>query len=149
MPGRNAAWRVRERVREWLRSEGRGSKTRLASHVAAKYGTAKSLSWVTSIQRAPDDKGQDIRLKDLDDIAECMGVPPGDLVRGTDRNYLELTMAETRLIGYYRLMPETVRLHWLHFLDHVFQRYKEQSTPVERKRPRPHPRRPPSDRAVS
>lgn len=117
----DAAQRVRERILEWVKREGHGSKSRLASVVPANYGTHKSRSWATSIQKTRENKGQDVRLKDLDDVAHLMGVPPGELVRAYDRNYLELTMAEMRLVEYYRAMPETVRQHWLRFLDFVFK----------------------------
>ncbi len=141
MPHRDAAQRVRDRILDWLKREGRGSKTRLAAAVSAKYGAEKSPSWVTSIQRLPDDKGQDVRLKDLDAIADCLDVQPGELVSRYDRKYLEVTMAEARLIEYYRMLPDPMRAHWMYLLDYVFRPYREAASAAAGAKPSP--RRPP------
>lgn len=132
----DAAQRVRERLREWAAREGHRSKARIAKAVAALYGKPKSPSWVTGLLNGPTREGHDLRLKDLDAIAELLQIPPGELVRGYDRNYMELTMAESRLIEYYRLLPETIRSHWIRYLDYVFrpQRSKAADDDAERKK---------------
>lgn len=117
MASADAAQRVRERIQAWVKREGRGSLKQLAEAVPGAFGQKRDhQAWATGIHNG----SQDLRLKDLDDVAELLGVPPGELVRAYDRNYLELTMAETRLVEYFRCLPDTVRQHWLYFLDFVF-----------------------------
>ena len=152
MPAHDAAQRVRLRLKEWIAREGHGSKKRLAEAVAAKYGDSKSQSWVTSIQRTPDNDGQDIRLKDLDDVAACMGLPPGELVSSYDRKYLELTMVEAKLVEYYRLLPDTVRAHWIYWLDYLFKPHRHASEDTKdgaKKKPAKTPKQKPPGRAAS
>ncbi len=117
MPVLDAAQRVRARIKEWVTKQGHGSKVALANAVNGMYGATRSSSWVTGVVNG----SQDIRLADLDAIAECLGVPPGDLVRKTDRNYLELTMAETRVLMHFRMLPGKARDHWLGWLEFVSQ----------------------------
>jgi hypothetical protein len=147
--GPDASHRVRQRIHDWVKREGRGSKKRLADAVSARYGVTKGQGWVTGILNGPDKKGQDVRLVDLDDVAECLGMPPGDLVRQHDRNYLELTMAETRLIQHYRALPETIRHGWIAWLDYMF-RFQHEAIKThghERERRTARARRHESDRA--
>lgn len=115
-----AADRVRTRLQEWVRKTGHGSKGLLAKAVAAKYGSKKSRSWVTGILKETPDGRQDIRLKDLDEVATCVGLSPGELVSEFDHVYRELTTTEAKLLDYYRSMPQTVRHGWMAFLDYVF-----------------------------
>jgi hypothetical protein len=121
----DAAARVRKRILEWCAREGHGSKKRLAEAVEAKNDdpTRKVIgqSWATGILNGR----QKLRLSDLDAVADLLGEPPGSLVRKPDRNYHELTMAETRLLEYYRSMPEMVRGHWMAFLDYMFRFQQE------------------------
>lgn len=117
----DAAQRVRQRIKDWLAKEGHGSQKRLADAVSSRYGQPKAPTWVTGIISGPQNRGQDLRLADLDDVADCLGMQPGDLVRRHDRNYLELTTVETRLVQYYRALPETIRHGWIAWLDHMFK----------------------------
>lgn len=116
----DAAQRVRERLQEWLQAQGHGSKTMLAKAIQANYGDTKSRSWVTGLVKKAG-KRQDLRLRDLDAVAELMGVPPGELVRKHDRNYLELTMEESRMIAYCRALPAHVRAQLVQALDFMFK----------------------------
>lgn len=151
----DAAARVRRRILDWLKSEGHGSKSRLAAAVAAKYGSHKSKSWATSIQKAPEDGGQDVRLKDLDAVAHLLGMPPGELVSDFEHVYLELTMAERRLVEFYRAMPDVVRGHWMRWIDYLFHFHRpapsDQGRPQRRRRPKKTPAAalpPPADGAA-
>jgi len=117
----DAAQRVRQRINEWIAKEGHGSRKRLADAVGSRYGQSKAPTWVTGILKGPDKKGQDLRLADLDDVAECLGVPPGDLVKKPERTYMEVTYAEMRLIQYYRALPDTIRHGWIAWLDYMFK----------------------------
>lgn len=116
----DAAARVRRRLREWVEREGHGSKIRLAEAVSAKYGEPKSPAWVTGILMGPDKNGQDLRLRDLDAVAEFLGVPPGDLVRREGDLYVEVLPTEMRFLRHVRALPDTARHHWIAFLDYVF-----------------------------
>jgi hypothetical protein len=116
---RDAAQRVRERLRAWVQAQGHGSKKRLAEAVNAKFGHSKGVSWVTGILNGPDRDGQDVRLRDLDALAELLQVPPGELVRQDGYNYLELTMAETRVVRLFQRMPFAMREHLLALIDYA------------------------------
>lgn len=124
----DAAQRVRARIKEWTERQGHGSKKRLADAVArrwedpARKGLKNGQAWATGIINGR----QDLRLADLDAVADLLGEPPGALVRKNDRNYHELTMAETRLVMHYRSLPEMVRHNWLAYLDYLF-RFHEQA----------------------
>lgn len=118
--------RVRHRIAEWVEAHGYGSQRQLARAVPAKFGEARGDQWISDIVKGRSD----LRMKDLDAIAEAMGVPPGWLVRLPDRNYEELTMAESKLLRYYRLMPEIVRHGFLTWLDYFF-RTQEQAVGVQ------------------
>lgn len=112
----DAAERVRLRIAAWTKDQGHGSKKALADAVTGLYGVKRSPTWATDIVKGR----QDLRLQDLDAVADAMDVPPGDLVRRNDRQYLEVTNAEARLIRYFRALPETIRAHWLASLDYLF-----------------------------
>lgn len=123
MPNPPANVRVRERIAEWVKEHGYGSQRKLARAVPATFGEPRGDQWISDIV-----KGRaDLRLRDLDPIADGMEVAPGWLVRKADRNYEELTMAESKLIRYYRSMPDTVRHGFLIWLDYFF-RATEQAT---------------------
>lgn len=113
----NAATRVRRRIAEWVQQEGHGSRKRLADAVKGLYGRSRSSAWVTDIIDGPDRGGQDLRLRDLDAIADEMRVAPGDLVRRDDRQYIEVSSTEARMLRYYRLLPDVIRGHFMAYLD--------------------------------
>lgn len=122
----NAAQRVRKRIKEWTDKQGHGSKKRLyeayRAAVTAQEGAApekedEGQSWVTGILNGESD----LRLRYLDAVADLLGEAPGWLVRKPDRNYHELTMAEERLVKYYRALPEITRHNWIAFLDYLFR----------------------------
>jgi hypothetical protein len=117
----DAAARVRQRIRDWLEGEGHGGKKRLADAVSSRYGHKKGQSWVTGIVKGPGNKGQDLRLSDLDDVAEVMGVAPGELVRHPDKHCLEVTETEFRILQYVRAMPDTIRAGYVNWLDYLFK----------------------------
>lgn len=109
--------RVRLRIKEWKEAKGYGAQRELANAVPGKFGEARGDQWVSDIIHGR----ADLRLKDLDLVADAIGVPPGELVRKNDRNYQELTMAEARLIQFYRSMPDTVRHGFLTWLEYFFR----------------------------
>lgn len=116
----NAATRVRRRIAEWVKEQGHGSRKTLATAVKGLYGYSRSQSWVTDIIDGPDQGGQDLRLRDLDAIAQAMNTQPGDLVRRDDAIYMEVSATEARLIRYFRTMPDVIRGHFLAYVDYVF-----------------------------
>lgn len=130
----NAAERVRRRIAEWTKRQGHGSKKTLAHAVKAKFGTKKSASWATGLTK-PD--GSDLRLRDLDDVAQLLDVPPGDLVRRDTDHYLEVTPSEMRLLRHFRMVPDVIRGHWMAYLDYIFgpheQAFAEQATERDRR----------------
>ena len=116
----NAAARVRRRIAEWIAAQGHGSRKRLADAVKGLYGHSRSPSWITDIIDGPDEGGQDLRLKDLDAVADAMGVPPGDLVRRDDNLYLEITQNEIRILRFFRALPDVARHHMLGYFDYLY-----------------------------
>lgn len=113
----NAAERVRQRIAEWVDAHGYGSQRQLAKAVPAKFGEPRGDQWIHDIVKGKSD----LRLKDLDAISEAIGVPPGWMVRKPDRNYEELTMQESRLLRYFRALPETVRHGFMTWMDYFFR----------------------------
>lgn len=113
----SASERVRQRIAEWVEAHGYGSQRQLAHGVPGKFGEPHNDQWISDILKGRSD----VRLKDLDAIADVMGVPPGWLVRRPDRNYEELTMQETKLMRYFRSLPEIVRHGFLTWLDYFFR----------------------------
>jgi hypothetical protein len=116
----NAADRVRRRIAEWVKQEGHGSRKRLADAVPSLHGDTRSQSWVTDIIDGPDKGGQDLRLRDLDAVADAMDVFPGELVRRHDRIVVEVTPTEYRMIRFFRAMPEFTRHHLVQYFDYIF-----------------------------
>lgn len=112
--------RVRKRIKEWIATQGHGSQHKLAQAVTAKFGEPRSDQWISDILASR----QDVTLRDLDAIADHMKVPPGDLVRKNDRNYLELRMVETKLVRYFRVLPVRVAENWMLWLDFMFQQHE-------------------------
>jgi transcriptional regulator with XRE-family HTH domain len=125
-----ASDRVRDRIAEWVEREGHGSQRRLARAVSGKFGEPKSDQWISDILN----KRADLVLRDLDAVADVLDVPPGWLVRGLDRNYDELTMAESKILRFYRGLPDTVRAAWLMWLEYVFSYQEATLTKVAAKR---------------
>ena len=115
----NAADRVRRRIAEWVKEHGHGSRKRIAQNVKGLYGKDRSSSWVTDIVDGPDDGGQDLRLRDLDGVADAMGIPPGDLVRHDYNTYAEVSPSELRLLKFYRSLPEMARHHFIGYFDYI------------------------------
>lgn len=115
----HAAARVRRRIAEWVGRVGHGSK-KLLAEAPSLYGDGHSASWVTDILDGPDRGGSDLRLKDLDAVAEIMGVQPGDLVRRNDNLYAEVTPSEMRFLRFYRSLPDTARHHLLGYFDYLY-----------------------------
>lgn len=116
----NAATRVRKRIAEWVKEQGHGSRKKIADAVRGMYGEPKSQSWVTDILDGPEKKGQDLRLRDLDAIADLMDVPPGELVRREDSIFLELSHTEYRMVRFFRTMPDIARQHLIEYFGYIF-----------------------------
>lgn len=116
----NAAARVRRRIAEWVKEQGHGSRKQLADAVKGLYGEPRSPSWVTDIIDGPDKKGQDLRLRDLDAVADVLGVPPGELVRRDDTIVLELSHTEYRMVKFFRAMPDIARQHLVEYFGYIF-----------------------------
>jgi hypothetical protein len=112
-----ASERVRQRIKEWVDQHGYGSQRQLARSVPAKFGEPHGDQWISDLVKGK----ADLRLKDLDPIADAMGVPPGWLVRRPDRNYEELSMQESKLLRYFRSLPETVRHGFITWMDYFFR----------------------------
>lgn len=112
----SAAVRVRRRIAEWVKEQGHGSRTRLATAVRGLYGHARSGAWVTDIV----DGKQDLRLRDLDAVADAVGVPPGELVRRDDTIVLELSHTEYRMVKFFRSMPDIARQHLVEYFSYIF-----------------------------
>lgn len=155
MAHESAADRVRQRIREWITVQGRGSQKRLAAAVPGKFGEPKTEQWLSDILKGKTD----LSLRDLDAVSDAIGIAPGVLVRRVDRNFEELTMAESRLLSYYRSWPETIRHTWLTWLEYLtrFQRdaafegrtAKARKTSKARQREHPAARRSHLDRSAS
>jgi hypothetical protein len=109
-----ASERVRQRMKEWVEREGHGSQRRLSQAVLGPMGEPKSDQWVSDILN----RRADLTLRDLDAVAEYLQVPPGWLVRKHDRNYEELTMAESKVVNFFRQLPDTIRHAWLLIVDY-------------------------------
>lgn len=116
MPQVDAAARVRKRLVEWKASYGHGAGTELAKAVPGEYGESLSPQWASGIFKGKSK----LRLEDLDYVADLLGIPPGDLVRRDGDHYLEVIPSEIRFLQHLRALPDTVRHHWLTFLDYVF-----------------------------
>lgn len=122
MSGRheNSAARVRRRISEWVKEQGHGSRKRLADKVHGLYGKTRSASWVTDLIDGPDAGGQDLRLCDLDAVADVIGVPPGDLVRHNDNMYAEVTPSEMRVLRFHRALPDVTRHHLMGYFEYLY-----------------------------
>lgn len=116
--------RVRQRIHEWCARQGHGSQRRLARAVSGRFGKEKTDQWISDILN----RRADVTLRDLDAIADHLQVPPGELVRRADRNYEELTMAESKVLFFYRTLPDTIRHHWLAWMEYVFSFQQEAIT---------------------
>lgn len=119
MTEEDAAERVRRRILEWTRTAGHGSKKQLAEAIVAKYGEHLSSSWVTGLLK-DGDKNTPLNLHYLDDVADAIGLAPGELVARDGDHYLELIPTEFRLVKYFRHMPDAARQHWIAWLDACF-----------------------------
>ena len=129
----HAADRVRARTKEWVAVHGHGSQRKLALAVLGKYGEPRSDSWISDILNGR----ADVSLRDLDALAEAMGIPPGDLVRRDDDHYLEVIPSEMRFLAHLRTLPDTVRQHLLGAWDYIFgfqdRLLKEQRATVDKR----------------
>jgi hypothetical protein len=143
--------RVRVRVKEFLHTRGRGAARALARDVpTGKHGKPRGDQWVSDVLR--DKFPQPITLEELDYIARHMQVAPGWLVRDYHHNYEECTMLESRLLMYFRSVPDTVRHGWMAVLEYLFSFQQDQlahqqatrtlRTVAARKRETPQARRP-------
>lgn len=75
---------------------------------------------------------QDLRLADLDAIADGLGVLPSELVRRNDTELMEVFPTERRLLLRLRLLPGKIRDQWFSFQEYMFSSGKELSGPAVR-----------------
>lgn len=88
----------------------------LAKSVSAAFGQHKTQSWVTGLV-TKEGKRQDLRLRDLDDVADAMKIHPGELVSRFGSRVYELRENEHRLIDAIRKLPSAMQPS---FLDHLY-----------------------------
>ena len=119
--------RVRQRITEWTKQHGHGSQRALAQAVPAKFGEPRSDSWISDIIAGR----ADLTLRDLDAVADHLGVPPGELVRRHDRQYLELRHLEARMVAYVRTLPERVVAGLSLFVEYLLKQ-----PPAEQPKPK-------------
>lgn len=117
----DAAARVRRRLNEWKKAHGRGATKALGGAVLGKFGEPMSAQWASGILKGKSE----LRLADLDSVAELLGVPPGDLVRRNGDHYMELIPSEMKFVGYLRQLPDTVRRHLMSAWDYFFRAQSE------------------------
>src|SRR5688572_30746828 len=85
--------RVREAMRRWMETTGISQRD-----FASDLG--KSQVW---LQKILQQGGNQVRLKDLDDIARAMHTSASELVRAEDDRYqLELSPTELRVVQHLR-----------------------------------------------
>lgn len=88
--------RVRERIRRWL------TVTKLTQRDFSA-SVKKSQVWLQKVLRSENE----VRLADLDVVAQAMRTTAAELVREEDERYqLELTPTEVRVIEQLRRRPE-------------------------------------------
>lgn len=93
-------------------------------------------AWISGILRG----SQGLHWKDLDAVAEKLGITPSDLVRHDDSTVRELTPSEMRLLNHYREWPQTIRDRWLAMLDHFASQIPDRETAALLDRIRAHPK---------
>lgn len=103
--------RVRERIKAYVDAQGHGAQRALLRHINRDRDVSdqRSDSWLSDILH----KRADIMADDIDAVAAAMNVPPGDLVRGYDRNYWELTIEESDFVTWLRGLTSDGRRHFL------------------------------------
>lgn len=99
-PPPNPAERVRDCLRDWLDTTGVTQKE-LATDLN------KTQVWLQKVLKGEND----VRLRDLDGIADALRTTASDLVRGEDERYrVELAPTEMRIIEKMRHRP-AIREH--------------------------------------
>lgn len=102
----NALQRVVQRIGDALDDPTEQGKKRKQLEFAKQAN--KSAGWISNILA----ERRGVRLKDLDAIAEVLGVPPGELVREFDDALVETTPLERRFLDRIRqLRPEDRRAY--------------------------------------
>lgn len=71
-------------------------------------------AWISAVLNGR----QGIQLKDLDEFARALKLPPSELVREDDTELRELSPTEMRLLRVFRDWPEPVKAHWMALIDH-------------------------------
>lgn len=107
-----ATERVRQRIAEWVKQRGHGAQRELLKNIKAWCRDTRSDQWLSDILN----RRAKIMLDDVDLVACAMEVPPGDLIRQRDRNYLELTMQESAVVLWFRSMTTDARRYFLGWL---------------------------------
>jgi hypothetical protein len=116
-----ASERVRERIAEWVERHGHGAQRLLLTNIAKYCDETRKDQWLSDILN----KRSKIVLDDVDLVAVAIDTPPGNLIRQRDRNYHELTMAETKLVEWFRSLTSDGRRHfWAWIESLVAQTYK-------------------------
>ncbi len=131
----HAAIRVRRRLRAWVAEQGHGSRLRIARAVSSRFGARKSASWATDILRdGHNAKLIDLRLRDLDAVADVLGVPPGELVARDGNHYIEARPSELKLVRYFRSLPVDVQKHMMAYLDFLHEAHERELTVMAQQR---------------
>lgn len=115
IPNGTAADRVRSRIADMLDRRGMTQRD-LVKHVRAKYGAERSEAWLTEILKGR----QDLRLADLDAVADGLDILPSELVRRSETELMEIYPSERRVILYLRALPGKIRDQWISLLDYLF-----------------------------
>lgn len=94
----NPAERVRARLRQWVET------TKIGQRELAK-DLNKTQVWLQKVLTGENQ----VRLRDLDDVAKALRTTACELVRSDDERYhFELTPTEVRVIEHMRHRPDTL-----------------------------------------
>lgn len=112
---RPATERVRLRLVDWVTARKHGAQRQLLDRIQKQTNEIRKDSWLSGIVNGQ----KNLTLDDLDLIADAMDVPPGELVRKHDRNYWELTMEESKVVEWLRLMTSDSRRHFVAWVEPI------------------------------
>lgn len=125
----NPAERVRERMRRWMETANLDQRTFAGD-------LKKSQVWLQKVLTGENQ----VRLRDLDQIADAMRTTTTELVRSDEERYtLELTPTEVRIVEALRRLRADVLDAFLKLLDArpTSDREKPLRRPTKTSRPEP------------
>lgn len=107
--GMDTAARVRRRLNEIL-AEHRGDKNWTQNAVSERI-EGRNQSWVSKVCKGKDNGGIDVRLEDLDVLAEALQTTAVELVRDSERYELvaDLRPHEMQLLRQFRRLGDAAR----------------------------------------